>query len=291
MPSTWIFQCAPDRFDIEGYLALGLPRITWTVRQNGKRMAVGDDVFLWRAAGKKGGVAGIFTLGRINSPLWTGPDHVEARAFWIDQAGADQEQPRVWLAMPPGADATVAIARDRLRADPACADLLILRQAAGTNFPVEPDAARRLHELWAQAGKGRATNEVDRRRFEDEVRRELGRPLADLLAAYATREPRTRPSSSTATTTVFDRSALVVAIARKRAGDRCEVPGCTYEPFTTTGGEPYVEVHHIETLADGGPDRLENAACLCPAHHREIHCGKEAAVLRGRLREVRASED
>lgn len=41
---------------------------------------------------------------------------------------------------------------------------------------------------------------------------------------------------------------------------------------------------------DGGADTPENAACLCPAHHREIHYGKEAAVLRGKLREARARE-
>ena len=88
-PSTWIFQCAPDKFDIDGYLALGLPLITWTVRQYSKWLAVGDDVFLWRAGGKKGGEAGMFAWARIDSSIWRGPDHDEARRFWIDPAGAN----------------------------------------------------------------------------------------------------------------------------------------------------------------------------------------------------------
>ena len=42
-------------------------------------------------------------------------------------------------------------------------------------------------------------------------------------------------------------------------------------------GIPYSEVHHIEPLSEGGEDVLENVACLCPAHHREVHIGRQHA--------------
>ena len=45
-------------------------------------------------------------------------------------------------------------------------------------------------------------------------------------------------------------------------------------PFNrTTDGSPYLEVHHIQRLADDGPDTIENAIALCPNCHREAHFG------------------
>jgi hypothetical protein len=44
-----------------------------------------------------------------------------------------------------------------------------------------------------------------------------------------------RPRASAATTRVFERSPLVIAIARKRANHRCEVPGCEHPVFVLRG--------------------------------------------------------
>jgi 5-methylcytosine-specific restriction endonuclease McrA len=96
-----------------------------------------------------------------------------------------------------------------------------------------------------------------------------------------------RPRASAAPTRVFERSALVVAIARLRADHRCEVPGCRHPVFECADGTKYSEVHHIVPLADGGEDVLSNVACLCPAHHREAHVGKNARDVTGALRSVR----
>jgi predicted HNH restriction endonuclease len=52
---------------------------------------------------------------------------------------------------------------------------------------------------------------------------------------------------------------------------------------------PYTEVHHIEPLSEGGEDVLENVACLCPAHHREVHIGRRASELVAALRALRLS--
>jgi len=40
--------------------------------------------------------------------------------------------------------------------------------------------------------------------------------------------------------------------------------------------------------AEGGEDRIENAACLCPSHHREVHHGNQRSVLEAQLKELRA---
>ncbi|MCD9544043.1 hypothetical protein GLP24_04155 [Photobacterium carnosum] len=48
-----------------------------------------------------------------------------------------------------------------------------------------------------------------------------------------------------------------------------------FAPFTKkSNGEPYLEVHHIKPLSQGGEDSLENVKAICPNCHREMHFGK-----------------
>jgi predicted HNH restriction endonuclease len=86
---------------------------------------------------------------------------------------------------------------------------------------------------------------------------------------------------------VYDRDPLVIAIAVKRANRKCEAADCEYVPFLDVQGMPYVEVHHIVQLSDGGPDVIENVACLCPAHHREAHIGQNAPQITAHLAALR----
>ena len=37
--------------------------------------------------------------------------------------------------------------------------------------------------------------------------------------------------------------------------------------------EPFLEVHHVKSLSDGGEDTLDNVIALCPNCHREKHYG------------------
>lgn len=59
----------------------------------------------------------------------------------------------------------------------------------------------------------------------------------------------------------------------------CDKPA----PFITATGEPFLEVHHLHPLADGGSDTIGNTVALCPNCHRELHHGAETPVLRERL--------
>jgi hypothetical protein len=96
-----------------------------------------------------------------------------------------------------------------------------------------------------------------------------------------------RPDTKSTSTRTYERSALVVAIAKLRAKNCCEVPDCKHPIFMDEDDVPYTEVHHIEPLSDGGEDVLENTACLCPAHHREVHFGRRALELTSALRALR----
>lgn len=51
-------------------------------------------------------------------------------------------------------------------------------------------------------------------------------------------------------------------------------------PCTTSSGEPFLDVHHIDRLADGGPDRPDRVvAGVCPNCHRRRHYGIDAQAL------------
>lgn len=80
------------------------------------------------------------------------------------------------------------------------------------------------------------------------------------------------PSRTTACTTVYQRDPEVVAWVLNQADgmcERCDSPA----PFIKEDGTPFLEVHHVRRLADGGPDTTDNAVALCPNCHRELHSG------------------
>ena len=86
-----------------------------------------------------------------------------------------------------------------------------------------------------------------------------------------------------------ERSGKVVAITLRRAGNRCEMPECKAELFSTESGTPYLEVHHLTRLSENGPDHPTNTAALCPAHHRQLHVGSDRLALLETLRPVVAN--
>ena len=80
--------------------------------------------------------------------------------------------------------------------------------------------------------------------------------------------------------TVRDPSVVEWVLAY--AAGRCE---CCNQPapFFREDGTPYLEVHHVKWLAQGGADTVRNAVALCPNCHRQLHYGTNAALLVARL--------
>jgi 5-methylcytosine-specific restriction endonuclease McrA len=126
--------------------------------------------------------------------------------------------------------------------------------------------------------------------LSDEVERLDRLSLEQLFAKYSarTRQELQHPRKRTLVAYDYYRDPLVVAIARRRAGNLCEIPGCTHPTFETAAGLPYTEVHHIIPLSEGGPDAIENVACLCAAHHRQVHVGAAGSSLTAQLKTIRA---
>ena len=97
-----------------------------------------------------------------------------------------------------------------------------------------------------------------------------GGNLYDLRAALVLASGETEVTIQEKVSKVYKRSTLVTEYALLRANGRCEA--CTMAaPFTTKAGLPYLEVHHLYRLADGGPDRFDRVAAICPNCHRRCH--------------------
>ncbi|MDP2732923.1 MAG: HNH endonuclease signature motif containing protein [Hoeflea sp.] len=87
------------------------------------------------------------------------------------------------------------------------------------------------------------------------------------------------PDRSPQVRTAFERDPRVVAWVRSQADGVCE--SCRQEaPFEKDDGTPYLEVHHLRPLAEGGPDTVENAIACCPNCHRRLHQGRGRLNLR-----------
>jgi len=67
----------------------------------------------------------------------------------------------------------------------------------------------------------------------------------------------------------FVRDPEVRAWVRKEAKGICE--GCGKPAPFEKDGRPFLEVHHVKHLAQGGSDRPSNAVALCPNCHRRCH--------------------
>ena len=110
-------------------------------------------------------------------------------------------------------------------------------------------------------------------------------------AAAATVDDTAEGSSATAEhdpVTRRSRSEVVKAFARQAADGVCL--GCEERaPFVGDDGDPYLEVHHLRRVADGGPDKPENVVAICPNCHREVHHGRNGAALNEELK-ARAAE-
>ena len=90
------------------------------------------------------------------------------------------------------------------------------------------------------------------------------------------------PTSHATEVTQYNRDYAVKAWVLRRANGFCEC--CNKEaPFMRANGHPYLEVHHVVQMADGGPDTIYNAVALCPNCHREMHYGMNALTIVERL--------
>lgn len=155
--------------------------------------------------------------------------------------------------------------------------LVGLKPAAHVGKNIADRIERLLNESEGLGDPGKVAFEIDVR----EKRRRL--PLTPPTGS----EVPVRISTASQT---FVRDSGVKAWVLERADGNCE-NCCEPAPFITPDGMPYLEVHHLRRLADGGSDRITNAVALCPNCHRRIHYGTDGEAIRSgllaRLQELR----
>ncbi|WP_439508961.1 HNH endonuclease [Yoonia sp.] len=86
------------------------------------------------------------------------------------------------------------------------------------------------------------------------------------------------------------RSSEIKEYVLRRANGVCELTA-EKAPFNKANGQPYLEVHHIKKLSDGGLDHPVNCAAITPNAHREIHFGANGKLLDERLASLIGSKE
>lgn len=71
----------------------------------------------------------------------------------------------------------------------------------------------------------------------------------------------------------YARNPNVVAEALYKANGICEACHQPAPFIKKSNGQPYLEVHHIKPLSQGGEDSLDNVQAICPNCHRKMHFG------------------
>lgn len=149
----------------------------------------------------------------------------------------------------------------------------------------EPRLGREFISSWAETGDVVVIGSIGSRLFAAKTSKAapdlVGQMLAkagrakrkDILALAG--QAKGQPKRVKRTQSDFVRNQYVVAGALIRAKGRCELPGCKTVLFSKDDGQPFLEVHHVVPLAEGGVDELGNAAALCPMCHRELHFGRD----------------
>lgn len=159
--------------------------------------------------------------------------------------------------------------------------------------PPEPRMGHSLISGWLQQGDrvviGNVGTEVFVAKIDQAQRStaptaaELTTKLSEAAILARARTAKGAPARRPRIRDDFVRNPFVVAAALIRASGACETPSCGSALFLTDRGSPYLEVHHVVPLGEGGHDAIENVAALCPRCHRELHFGKDRAGLRARL--------
>lgn len=92
----------------------------------------------------------------------------------------------------------------------------------------------------------------------------------ELLREKALKQSRIKPGYRYTKTKTFQRSEYVIEYAKRKANGICDL--CDeVAPFKDEDEIPYLEVHHIIPLSNGGSDTIDNVAALCPNCHRKMH--------------------
>jgi 5-methylcytosine-specific restriction endonuclease McrA len=244
-----------------------MPRVS-VIRHNAKRLILTDPSLSVAAIKHKTGSTSEGSISTIRKDLFAfmsaGQEHLTPRfrdmipkpkQSKLGDSERDQVNRMIWHNPKDAVAAKLATknARDTLSAS--AESLEILRELgalkAEIELPILDDLIRINSELEDEAG-------------------ELSRGDLIQRALKASESP---PGRQSAKVHYYERNQYVSAAAKQLAEGCCDL--CRESaPFQNNNGVPYLECHHVDPLAKGGKDILDNAVALCPNCHRQLHvCG------------------
>lgn len=153
----------------------------------------------------------------------------------------------------------------------------VVKLAADPYQSKQTDSTNQLRKVWifplklvndAAPIPEQDFNHAEQKR-ENVVKR-VAKKLSDEDLSKRAQNESTTPGTIEVKSKRYQRNHYLVELVNRRANGVCQL--CDQAaPFTRKDGTPYLEVHHIVALADGGADSLENTVALCPNCHRKMH--------------------
>lgn len=131
-------------------------------------------------------------------------------------------------------------------------------------FPLKPKEPLKIE----------AVSVVEISKQQERLARET-KQLTDAELALRAKNALPRPASVPVASINYYRNPDVIEYAHRRAKGKCDL--CSNAaPFVNRREKPFLEVHHIEWLSEGGTDTIDNAVALCPNCHRKMHIRDES---------------
>ncbi|TCA40084.1 HNH endonuclease [Rhizobium leguminosarum bv. viciae] len=292
---NFVFLNLPESFRLVEALAEGKREFWWRTTRLKNEIEIGDRVFMWQGKGKEEQFRGVHAIAEVvEKPRKL--DLAEFDGYWVgDKSKATNDDHTLIKIL------EYARHKGHLRQGDIHNVPLLLRRgvfdgAQGVNFRLSEAEAEELYTIWrlhaevvenydapAPPDSESRHDENARGMLEQAADSLANRTLEELAALIKKSRHDRSPLQQKITVAGIPRDPAIVAYARRRAGYKCEVDNCAVVPFETANGLPFVEVHHILPLGKGGRDSVQNVACLCPAHHREVHHGKHMKAITNSL--------
>ncbi|RWF34798.1 HNH endonuclease [Mesorhizobium sp.] len=304
--NNFVFLNLPENYRLVDALADGKNELWWRTTLLKQKIAMGDRVFLWQGKGGQEIYRGVHAIAEvIERPRLL--QFEEFDNYWVDDGEKAVQDEHTRLRIVERAEHGGHLRQNVILQSTILRDRGVFSGARGINFNLTEKEAEELVRLWHEhAGvvvdptpdqqlvpvandPEDKNDETARDMLERAATSLLGKSPAELEALLA--KPKKERDGKLLPIKVAGRARdpVVIAYARIRASNACEVDGCTIPLFVTSNGVPFVEVHHIHPLGKGGADSINNVACVCPSHHREAHHGKRADAIQAELTKLRSS--
>ena len=127
-----------------------------------------------------------------------------------------------------------------------------------------------MFPLELKDGKPVRVNDTVIKKLQETKQKSLRKLNTKQIKRLAESKKETAQSYRITETKSIERDEYIKLYALERADGNCQL--CDKPaPFLKKNGSPYLEVHHINYLANNGSDTIDNVAALCPNCHRKMH--------------------